>query len=182
MEWLREMAESFALMGAFLYIAHPALYQAGREVLRTIQDNPDLVKERTGVLEVLKFWTSPFSGYSVISNRFTPFHRDNYSRAQWYDFLATVGPYQGARLVFVNVGIEFQYNSGTLVALCGKIIRHGVTETTGDQVCIAQYMRDNVHARAKVKAPDWMSWGCHSSITGAWDPFSVMRDPYSLQR
>lgn len=162
---MKSTAESFALMGAFLYIAHPELYAAGRQVFRAIGENPSLIEESTAVLDILQYWTSPFSGYSVISNRVTPFHRDNYSRAQWYDLLATTGPYEGARLMLANIGVELQYDAGTMVALCGKILRHGVPETAGDRVCIAQWMRDNVHSRAKVKAPGWMYWGQYPSPT-----------------
>jgi hypothetical protein len=172
---LKATAESFALMGAFLFIVHPELYDAGRQVFRTISTNPGLVKEDAAVLDILRYWTSPFSGYGVISNRITPFHRDNYSRAQWFDLLTTLGTYEGSRLVLANLGLELQYDAGTMVALLGKILRHGVPETRGDRVCIAQYMRDNVHARTGVKAPGWMIWGQYPcSKTAEWDPDSVI--------
>lgn len=38
------MAESFALMGAFLSIAHPEMYEASPEVLKKIIENPELAK------------------------------------------------------------------------------------------------------------------------------------------
>jgi hypothetical protein len=44
-----------------------------------------------------------------------------------------------------------------MVALLGKMLRHGVSDCEGDRVCIAQYMRDNVHSRMGVKSPGWMN-------------------------
>ena len=151
------MAESMALIGAFLSIAHPTLYHAGRKVFFDIINNPDHVKEGIAVLEVMKYWTTPFSGYGLISNCSTPLHRDNYSQGPWYDFLTMIGPYKGARLQFYNLGIELKYESGTMVALLGKLLRHGIQEPEGNRICIAQYMRDNVHNRIGIEAPGWMT-------------------------
>lgn len=144
-------------MGAFLVIAHPTLYEAGCKALRNIAANPTEVQEGEAVLDILQLWASPFSAYAFSSNRASPFHRDNYSRPQWYEMLATFGPYTGGRLVFANIGVEVQYDSGTMVALSGKLLRHGVPTCSGNRVCIAQYMRDNVHARMSVKAAGWMT-------------------------
>jgi hypothetical protein len=43
-----------------------------------------------------------------------------------------------------------------MVALLGKLIRHETTEAEGNRICIAQYMRDNVHERLGIKSPGWM--------------------------
>ena len=155
--WLEDVAESFALIGAFLMIAHPELYMAGQKVFFEIIHNPAVIKEGDAVLEVLKYWTSPFSGYGLVSNCITPFHRDNNSQGQWYDFLTTIGPYSGGRLVIYNLGLEFVYESGTMVALLGKLLRHGVMAPEGDRICLAQYMRDNVHPRMGIASPGWMT-------------------------
>ena len=155
--WLAETAESFAVMGAFLNIANPELYRAGRKVFFEIMKNPGVIAEGDAVLAVLKYWTSPFSGYGLISNCVTPAHRDNNSQGQWYDFLTTIGPYSGSRLIIDNLGLEFEYESGTMVALLGKLLRHGIKEPEGNRICLAQYMRDNVHHRMGIESPGWMS-------------------------
>ena len=31
----------------------------------------------------------------------------------------------------------------------------------GSRLCIAQFMRDNVHEHVGEKAPGWVVWGCH---------------------
>lgn len=154
------MAESLALMGAFLRIAHPELYYAGRMAFQTIIDNPTMMKdgEEDAALTLLQFWTTPFTGYGLISNCFTPFHRDNNSQGSWFDFLTTVGEYErGSRLILKNLDMELQYDSGTMVALLGKLVRHGTTNFTGNRICLAQYMRDNVLDRCRIQSPPWMT-------------------------
>ncbi|KAF8231707.1 hypothetical protein L208DRAFT_1467477 [Tricholoma matsutake] len=69
-----ETAETMAVIGSFLIIAHPELYHAGRKVFFEIMNHSDAVKDGEAVLEVLKYWTSPFSGYGLISNCCTPLH------------------------------------------------------------------------------------------------------------
>lgn len=156
--WLEEMAETFALMGALLNITHPEMYRAGREALKAIIEKPELVKEGEGAWDILRFWTTPFTGYGLISNCITPLHRDNNSQGTWYDFLTTVGEYQpGFKLKLENIDTELAYNSGTMVALLGKVVRHGTPEADGHRICIAQYMRDNVQERLGIPAPGWMT-------------------------
>lgn len=156
LEWLDDTSESFALMGALLSIVHPELYEIGREVLQKVADNPEMVKDGEDVLEVMRLWTTPFSGYGLISNCNTPLHRDNNSQGPWYDCLTTIGDYEiGGRLVLKNLGLELDYASGTMVFLLGKLVRHGVSNINGNRVCIAQYMRDNVHERMRVRSADW---------------------------
>jgi hypothetical protein len=154
--WLKETSESFALMGAVLSIVHPELYEIGREVLKKVVNHPEMVKDGEDVLEVLRLWTTPFSGYGFISNCITPLHRDNNSQGPWYDCLTTIGEYEnGARLKLRNLGLELDYASGAMVFLLGRLVRHGTSEVNGNRVCIAQYMRDNVHERMRVRSADW---------------------------
>jgi hypothetical protein len=123
-------------------------------------DNPTMIKdgEEDAVLTLLRFWTTPFTGYGLISNGSTPFHRDNNSQGSWFDFLTTVGDYKpGSRLILNNLDLELQYDSGTMVALLGKLVRHGTTTFDGNRICIAQYMRDNVLDRFRIKSPPWMT-------------------------
>jgi hypothetical protein len=99
---------------------------------------------------------TPFSVYGLISNCTTPFHQDNNSQGQWYDCLTTIREYEkGARFKLKNLGLELDYPSGTMVFLRGKIVRHGTSEINGNWVCIAQYMRDNVHERMRIRSPEW---------------------------
>lgn len=155
--WLNDMRESSALLGATLGIIHPELYKAGWKAMRLLQDNPNLVKEGREMLDVLPLWSSPFSAYSIIANRCTPFHRDNQSRKEWYDMLVSVGDYQEAELSMPGIGPTFAYNSGTVMAFSGKVLQHGVGRHSGNRLCIAHYMRDKVHERLGIQAPGWMN-------------------------
>ena len=71
--------------------------------------------------------------------------------------LVTVGTYNDGVLALPGIGLTFEYLSGAVVALCGKLLRHEVPEVSGNRVCLAYYMRDKVHERLGVAAPGWMS-------------------------
>jgi hypothetical protein len=111
--------------------------------------------------DLINLWTSLFNGCQVISNRETPIHRDNFSAITWYDLLCSVGPYPGADLELTNVGLTFQYNTGVILALCGRLLRHGVSATEGDRMCLSYYMRANVQ-RHLGSTP--AGWSCHQDL------------------
>jgi hypothetical protein len=107
--------------------------------------------------DLINLWTSLFNGCQVMSNRETPVHRDNNSCAEWYDILCSVGPYKTADMELTNVGLTFQYHTGVILALCGRILHHGVSATDGDRMCLAYYMRQNVQARLASTSASWSS-------------------------
>ena len=155
--WLKDMVTSSALMGALLWIIHPELYAAGIQALTTLASHPELVKEGDELAAILQVWSSPYSSYSIISNRESIGHQDNNSRPAWYDMLVSVGTYNEGVLTLPGLGLTFQYNPGTVVGLCGKLLKHAVPEVVGNRVCLAYYMRDKVHERIEVSAPGWMT-------------------------
>jgi hypothetical protein len=55
-----------------------------------------------------------------------------------------------------TVGLQLPYPLGTVVGLCGEILRHGVIECKGDRTCLAYYMSDKVHERMGVEGAPWM--------------------------
>ena len=139
------MAETFALMGAFLNITHPEMYQAGQAAMKMILEKPDMVKEGKETWDILRYWTTPFTGYALISNCITPLHRDNNSQGPWFNFLMTIREYMPRCMMKLdNIDMELEYDSGTMVAVLGKIVWHGTLDVDGNRICIAQYMRDNV--------------------------------------
>jgi hypothetical protein len=144
-------------MGALLQIIHLELYNAGILALTNLANNPSLVKEGEAVFAILKLWAIPFTGYSMISNRSTPVHRDNSSRPEAYDLLATLGSYHSGKMKLPGLGLILDYNPGTVVALSGRIVLHEVPEVVGNRVCLAYYMRDNVHERHQVPVLGWMN-------------------------
>lgn len=107
--------------------------------------------------DLVNLWSSVFNACQVIVNRETPIHRDHNSHAQWYDVLCSIGPYMGADLELTNIGLTFQYNTGVMLAICGRLLRHGVSDTDGDRMCLAYYMRENVQSRMKTMPVGWSS-------------------------
>lgn len=159
---MADMIESSALMGALLSIIHPEMFHKAMQAFSHLASNPDLCKEGAEVFEVLHNWSSPFSGYSLISNRITPAHRDTSAQPEAYDLLGTFGDYANGSLEFPGLRMTLDYPPGSLVALCGKIIQHAVPEVTGNRVCIAHYMRRNVHERLQVPPVRWMMLDSYS--------------------
>jgi hypothetical protein len=160
--WLKAMAESSTLLSSILRVIHPELFFMGLEAMKKMGLEADPP-------EVLKLWYSLFNGVQIISNRETPVHRDHNSRWEWYDLLTTVGPYKNAILVFPGLGLTFQYNSGTVLGICGRLIRHGVSEAEGERICVAYFMRENVQKRLETSFAGWSKWDSYRESTSNAD-------------
>jgi hypothetical protein len=156
-DWLRAMGETSVLLSSIVRIIHPQLFEMGMEAMQKMQGQEDLQ-------EVLSLWTSLFNGVQIISNRETPIHRDLFSRPEWYDLLATVGPYHTTFFELPGVGIRFLYDSGTVIGVCGKVLRHGVAKADGERVCVAYYMRENVQKRLGTCLADWNTWDAYKTL------------------
>lgn len=141
--WIKQMQETSALLGAAVRIMHPSLYVSGIKAIRGIHSGEIPVDKSEGLAEVLRFWSSPFTGLSLMNNRQTPLHRDSLGCNEWMDLLATVGPYTEGLLEMPGLGLEFEYRSGTVVGVSGRAVRHGA-QANGERLCYAYYMRENV--------------------------------------
>jgi Oxygenase domain of the 2OGFeDO superfamily len=150
-EWLDDSSESNLITSAILAVIHPELHKAGRETLNRLRQYEEIQPQ-----DVLRRWTSAFSGVSVIVNRLTPPHRDGYSRNQWYDLLVTLGRYEDCNLELPGLGLSLEYGPGTVVGLMGMVLEHEVTRFKGERVCYAYWMRDVVHEWASVPGNSWM--------------------------
>lgn len=150
-EWLDAISESNAIVSAILAVIHPRLHEAGWQTIKRLRDTPEIEPQ-----DVLSRWASAFSGVSVISNRRTPAHRDDGSRYNWYDILATLGSYRNCKLKLPGLEFEMDYGPGTVVGVAGKVLQHEVSGFEGDRVCYAYWMKNNVHEWAKVPASEWM--------------------------
>jgi hypothetical protein len=147
--WASATMETSALISAILLVCHPDLYHAGLQCLE------QLPKEKL-IMSALEVWSSVFNGISVISNRETPFHRDTQTRAEWYDILCTLGGDDDTVLELCELGIRLLYRSGTVTALSGQLLEHGVSATVAERLCYAYWMRDFVHEAMNVQSPGWM--------------------------
>jgi hypothetical protein len=110
-------------------------------------------------------WPSDFNGIGVIVNRITPIHRDKGGRIEWYDILWAAGTYQSARMVLSDLGAELQYDPGTLVAITGRLLRHGVRKWEGgERICYAHYMKNDVLDRLEIQNSSWVKEELYRSL------------------
>lgn len=168
-----------------LFVSQELRSSEGAEFVRCIQDAeailncigilicPDLFTKGTRAINKLKrpegqhlhewhdnvqLWPSFFSGIEVISNRTTPSHRDAKAAPPAYDFLVSAGRHRDAWFELPDVQARLSYEPGTVVALCGRVLRHAVPNWgEGERLCIAHFMRDAVHNRLNIPRPDWVS-------------------------
>jgi hypothetical protein len=137
----------------------PDLFSVGAKAIEKLKcgENPQIQHEN------VQLWPSFFSGIEVISNRITPMHRDQQAATQMYDFLVSGGNHINTWFELPDVGARLLYNPGTVTAICGKVLRHGVStwDEKTDRLCIAHFMRDSVHNRLNLPRPGWVSEKCY---------------------
>ncbi|KAI5983943.1 hypothetical protein EDC04DRAFT_2615967 [Pisolithus marmoratus] len=75
-------------------------------------------------------WNAVYSSVSIMVNRATPYHTDMNGREQWLDMLVTVGDYLPLDFVIPTFELRFRYNPGTIIAMSGSALEHGVGYTT----------------------------------------------------
>jgi hypothetical protein len=153
---VQESLEAGALLSAIARVAHPALYDAGREAFAAMQELPEIG-------ECLRTWSSVFSGVSIIANREAPAHRDTGTLARWFDVLATIGGDADTKLNLLSIGAEMAYRSGTVALFSGASLVHSVPACEADRVCFAYYMKNKIHERFGIRAPSWMESSVYSN-------------------
>ncbi|KAH9031242.1 hypothetical protein EDB84DRAFT_1562314 [Lactarius hengduanensis] len=70
MSWLEEISESNAILSAILGVIHPHLYKSGQDTFSRLRRAAEIDRQ-----DVLRDWTSVFSGVSVIFNGNVRAHR-----------------------------------------------------------------------------------------------------------
>lgn len=153
--WVSAMEETNTLLGAVLGVIHPPTFNAGVNCIRNIEQSPEIAK-RENLDDLLQVWTSPCVGVSVINNRNTPLHRDNGASYGSMDILSSVGHFYDARFMVPSLGYEFLFSSGTVFGLLGRIVPHAA-EATGERLCVAQYLRENIFSTLGVEEPEWIN-------------------------
>lgn len=151
--WVVAMEETTAFLGAVLGVIHPETFAAGRQCLQAIRES-DQVAKRESLEQLLQHWASPFIAGALISNRDSALHRDTGGGYPVMDLLVSVGPYVNGCFAVPGLGFELWYGRGTVIGLLGRVLRHGAT-ASGERVCFAQYMRENVFETLNVAEPEW---------------------------
>ena len=152
-EFIKGICDAEAVLNCVATLICPELHSISVEAIQKLKAGEKLFSWHDVVTE----WPSIFSGIEVISNRITLPHRDPKAAPTMYDFLVSAGTHSEAWLDLQDVNARLAYNPGTVVALCGKVLRHGVERWIGgERVCIAHFVRDAVHQRLKLPCPGWV--------------------------
>ncbi|OBZ77758.1 hypothetical protein A0H81_02872 [Grifola frondosa] len=146
--WMAAIAESNAVVSAMLRVMQPDLYHAGMRCLRQLREEPQL-------REYVNRWTCVTTAVQIIANRKTPLHRDRAGRAAWMDILVTVGDYSGLRLKLPTLGMEVEYDPGSVVAICGMMLSHSVPPASGERACYAYFMSSEIFTCKDIEFPHW---------------------------
>jgi hypothetical protein len=158
--FLRCIQRAEILLNCIGSLICPEVFSAGTEAISKLQTGQGLDR----MFDNVRLWPSFFSGIEVIANRHTVQHRDLKSSHPVYDFIVSAGTHKNGWLELPDLNASLSYDPGTVVALCGKVLCHGVhPDWEGERVCIAHFIRDTVHDRLGVKRPDWVTvekfWG-----------------------
>jgi len=142
------------MMNAALSLCAPQMFAIGSHAI-------DLIKEGDCLHawhEHVNLWPSAFSGIEAIVNRSTPAHRDPGASSSTFDLLVSAGTHTSSSIHIYDVNANLEYQPGTIVLLCGRVLKHEVLSWNGgERICIAHYMWDNVHQRLNLPRPDWVS-------------------------
>jgi hypothetical protein len=147
--FFRFLFEVHLLLFAIARIVHPTGFIAGLDSVLNVlgEDN---------ILPFLHLWPLPFNALSAISNRETALHRDNDTRPEGLDMTMTCGIYHSCVLEKAGLGLRFHWPPGSISCFNGKLVRHGVSKSIGERVCLAYYMRNSVQERYDIDPPEWM--------------------------
>lgn len=149
-DWLDNITGVEQYINVLLSLTHPDLYDNARIAL-------DRLRMTDSTKEIAVLWTSVFTGIAVIANRITPSHTDRGGRPAWYDTLLNIGTCSAATFQLPDLGATFSYPPGTIISLCGNILKHQVSDWgMGDRVCYAHFMRDAVLRRLNVDDAGWV--------------------------
>lgn len=133
------------LVNAVTSVINPELYSAGLHAIHSINSSPHATP-----------WLSAWSGITLIVNRETPYHRDSGGSISMYDLLVSSGTHQSCYIEVEELGAEFLYLQGTMLALSGKVLMHRVMSWAGgERICAAHFMKDAVHHRLNQPRPSW---------------------------
>ncbi|KAH9911264.1 uncharacterized protein B0H18DRAFT_864660, partial [Fomitopsis serialis] len=147
-EWLEAMVEPHIIISGMLHVMHPQLYSCGIASLQALRGDPS----RRVVLDI---WSNPFNALSIMLNRRSRLHQDQMSSKEWYDMLLSVGGDPHLVIRFPTIPLVLPYKSGTIATFSGARLPHEVPESQAERVCVAYYMRPNIHAWARVAMAGW---------------------------
>lgn len=152
-DFMADITATENLCNIMVALIHPDLYRASLESISKIKIDKSLVARYH---ENIQLWPSVFSAIQAIVNRRTPSHRDEGGFPTSYDLLLSLGTYSEARMILREIGASFRYTPGSVVFLSGKVLLHECESWSGgERICVAHFIKDNVHERCGVQRPSW---------------------------
>jgi len=74
-----------------------------------------------------------------------------------FDLLLTIGDYTDSWIHLPGLGFSLIYDPGTIVALAGNVLQHGVCPVASDWACLAHFFHQKVRERLGVIQPGWVT-------------------------
>ncbi|KAG2143568.1 uncharacterized protein EDB93DRAFT_1088254, partial [Suillus bovinus] len=146
------------LVSAALCIMHLDLYLAGIQTQVRLGEWASQY-ELHDMCYHLQRWTSVFNVVSVICNCQSPPNRDLKCRPEAFDIMTTAGIYHLVIMDFINLGIKFLYNSGSMLASLCRLVRHHMHVEEGNRIVTAWYMRDSIHNFVGTPRTEYTKYG-----------------------
>jgi hypothetical protein len=155
-DFLRTTASLDILSDAVTALVAPKQYDCGKAAIMSLKEGNHLDRH----LPAVDHWNSVWSGFALIVNRETPFHRDMGGAPSDYDFLLSGGTHTECFLDVRELGLKLRYLPGTGIAIAGRVLRHGVGDWSGgERICQAMFIKDSVHNRLGQPRPSWVLHG-----------------------
>ncbi len=166
-DWIRKSSEFEWMVNLLLMWFAPDMHeQAAKSTEASKHDQDDL---QPPYLQNVKDWPSVFSALTVISNRKTESHLDKGSYDSAFDILLSGGDYSDCKFKVENTVIdaEFLYDPGTLIAVLGRVLHHGVPDWAGDdRICYAHYVKDDIHLKHECRRSTWVEMASFENMMG----------------
>ncbi|EDR03961.1 uncharacterized protein LACBIDRAFT_306265 [Laccaria bicolor S238N-H82] len=153
--YLQNVLLANAIVGAIYAVIQPDLFESSLATFEKLANHAEALDNPINI--ALRVWATPFTGLSVILNRETINHRDLKGYRESFDLLLTIRNYTGGRCHLAGLGFSLVYDPGTVVALAGNVLQHGVCPVLGDRACLAHFWHKKVGERLGVKRPQWLT-------------------------
>lgn len=141
------MQDCALILSATLAIAHPEQFQLSLRCLENLGNMAQFA-------DLAEQWAFAFTAVSVVSNRWTPEHRDNGSGGYGIlDVLLSIGGCLRTVLELPGLGLRFIYDSGTVVLFSGHVHLHTVSPSERERMCIACYARKAIYHKFGLDLP-----------------------------
>jgi hypothetical protein len=131
------------------------MYATGREAIVQLGGWAEWGSDQD-MLDVLPIWPLVYSVTSIMVNWASPIYLDIQGRPQWLDLLVSIGDYEELDMVLPTLSLRLRYNPGSVLAMSGQLIKHGVGTVGGNRGIVSFYMRDNIHELMNVVRCNYM--------------------------